>query len=325
MHIATAAAVFVGSALLHTTQFAHSQPQYPSRPIRVVVPFVAGGGSDFVSRALGQRLEALLGQPAVMDYRPGGNGVIASEVVANAAPDGHTIYMAGSSFTPLPSLYPKLAFNPLTDFAPISGVSITPAVLVVHPTLPARSVKDLVSLAKSRPGELTYGSSGVGSASFLAGEQFKMLAHINLLHVPFKGSAQVSVSLLSGETFIAIINPISILPYIKGGRLRALGVTTSERSILFPDLPTLAEAGVRAYENAIWTGLMAPGKTPRTIVSRLNEAVRKSLQSPDLVKILAGNGATPSPTSPEELVTRIRNEIDKTARIMKQAGGVLVR
>lgn len=323
MHIGKVAAVATSCALGCIVHIAYSQSQYPQRPIRIVVPFVAGGGSDFVSRALGQRLEAILGQPVLMDYRPGGNGVIASEVVANATPDGHTVYMAGSSFASLQSLHPKLAFNLLTDFAPISAVSVTPAVLVVHPTLPVRSVKDLVSLAKIRPGELTYGSSGVGSASFLAGEQFKMLANIDLLHVPFKGSAQVSVSLLSGETFIAIINPISILPNIKAGRLRALGVTTSERSILFPELPTLAEAGIPGYENTIWTGLMAPGKTPRPIVSRLNEAVRKSLQSPELVKILATNGATPSPTSPEELVARIRNEIDKTARIMKQSGVVV--
>lgn len=309
-----------GSALLMVAATAIAQPQFPQRPIRIVVPFVAGGGSDFVSRALGRHLEANLGKPVVMDYRPGGGGMIASDVVAHAAPDGHTIYMAGSTFTSQPSLHAKLPFDPLRSFAPISRVSVTPAVLVVHPTVPAKTVKELVALAKRRPGELTYGSSGVGSASHLASAQFEILANIKLLHVPFKGSAQISASLFSGEVFVALINPISMMSAIKAGRLRALAVTTTERSLMLPDLPTIAEAGVPGYDNAIWTGLLAPGGTPQPIVSRLNEEVRKALQSPDVVNTLAGNGARPSPTTPEQFLAYIKAEIERTAHIMKRAG-----
>lgn len=312
-------AALAGCALLTIATTAIAQLQFPQRPIRIVVPFVAGGGSDFVSRALGRHLEANLGKPVVMDYRPGGGGMIASDVVAHAAPDGYTVYMAGSTFTSQPSLHAKLPFDPLKDFAPISRVSVTPAVLVVHPTVPAKTVKELVALAKRRPGELTYGSSGVGSASHLAGEQFKILANINLLHVPFKGSAQISASLFSGEVFVALINPISIRAAIEAGRLRALAVTTTERSLMLPHLPTIAEAGVPGYDNAIWTGLLAPAGTPQPILLRLNEEVRKALQSPDVVNTLAGNGARPSPTTPEQFMAYIKSEIERTAQIIKRA------
>jgi tripartite-type tricarboxylate transporter receptor subunit TctC len=313
-------AAMAACALLAAAANAVAQSPYPSRPIRVVLPFVAGGGSDFVARALGQKLEAALGQPIVMDYRAGGGGMIASDITAHAAPDGYTVYLAGTTFTSQPALHKTLPFDPLNDFAPISRVSDTPAVLVVHPALPAKSVKDLLTLAKARPGELTYGSAGIGSASHLAGEQFKLLAGINLLHVPFKGSSQVSTSLLGGETFVALVNPISLMPNIRAARLRALAVTTKERSLLLPDLPTIAEAGVPGYENTIWTGLIAPARTPPPVLLRLSEEVRKALLSPEVTKILAGNGARASPTTPDQFRAYIKSEIEKTAHIFKAAG-----
>jgi len=316
------ALLLLACGLLLSEAGIHAQPEFPQRPIRMVVPFVAGGGADFVSRSIGQKLEESLGQKIVVDYRAGGGGMIASDVVAHAAPDGYTLYMAGSTFTSAPSLHKKLPFNPYNDFAPISLVTVTPGVLVVHPSLPVRTVKELIALAKVKPGELTYGSAGIGAASHLAGEQFNLLAKIDILHVPFKGSSQVSVSLLGGEIFIAFINPVSILANIRAGRLRALAVTTTERSPLLPEIPTISEEGVPGYDNKIWTGVLAPGRTPEAILLRLNSELHKALRSSDVVKRLAADGAIPSPSSRKQFETFLKTEMEKTSQLLKRAGVV---
>lgn len=301
-------------------EVAWGQQDYPARPVRIIVPFVAGGGSDFVARVVGQKLGEGLGQQVLVDYRPGGGSVIASETVARSAPDGHTLYLAGTTFVTAPTLQKKLSFDPYKDFAPVSRVSVTPGLLLSHPSVPVRTVRELVALAKKHPGALTFGSAGVGSASHLAGELFKMLAGLDMLHIPYKGSSQVSTSLISGEISLALVNPVSTLPHVKAGRLRVLAVTTAERSPLVPEVPTIAESGVPGYENAIWTGMLAPAATPKPIITRLHEELVKTLHAPEVVERLASDGARPHPEDPARFATYLRSEIEKMAKVIRRAG-----
>ena len=281
------------AALLFGSGAAHAQPSFPNRPLRLVVPFVPGGGSDFVARVVSQKMTESPGQQIVVDHRAGGAGVIAAELVAHAPPDGHTLFLASTSFAVTPSLQKKLPFDPLRDFAPVTRISITPGVLVVQPSTQIRSVKELIALAKARPGELSFGSAGVAAASHLAGELFKLLAGVQMLHVPYKGSSQVTTALLGGEISLAFISPASILAHINSGRLRALAVTTAQRTPLLPEVPTIAEAGVPDYENSIWTGVLVPSATPKPIVMRLHTEIGNALRSADVVESLArGRRAT---------------------------------
>lgn len=296
-----------------------AQHNYPERPIRLILPVAPGGGGDFVARVTGQKLAESLGQQIVVDHRPGGGGVIASNIVARAAPDGYTLYLATPTFTSAPSLRKDLPFNPFRDFTPISLVSVTPAVLVVHPSLPVGTMKELIAWARKHPGELNYGAAGNGSASHLAGEQLKLLANLNIIHVGYKGSAQVSNSLLSGEIGLAMINPVPILSSIRAGKLRALAVTTMRQSPLFPDLPTIAESGVPGYDSSVWTGLLAPGATPEAIVSRLNAEFQRALRLPEITQRLTGDGTIPSPGTAKQFALFLKAEIEKTAQIVKKA------
>ncbi|MBI3068105.1 MAG: tripartite tricarboxylate transporter substrate binding protein [Betaproteobacteria bacterium] len=299
---------------------AWAQQDFPTRPVRLVVPFVPGGGSDFVARVVGQKLAESFGHQVLVDHRPGGGSVIASETVARSAPDGHTLYLAGTTFVTAPSLQKKLPFDPYRDFAPVTRVSVTPGLLLAHPSVPAKTVRDLVALAKTRPGALSFGSAGIGSASHLAGELLKMLAGVDMLHVPYKGSSQVSTALISGEVSLALVNPVSTLPHVKAGKLRVLAVTTAERSPLLPAVPTIAESGVRGYENSIWTGLLAPAATPKAIITRLHAEFVKALRAPEVVERLAVDGAQPHPDSPERFAAYLRAEIEKMAKVIKRAG-----
>lgn len=298
---------------------AWAEQRFPERPIRLILPVAPGGGGDFVARVAGQKLTESLGQQIVVDHRPGGGGVIASSIVARAAPDGYTLYLATPTFTSAPSLQKELPFDPFNDFTPISLVSVTPAVLVVHPSLPVKTVKELIAWARRHPRALIYGAAGIGSASHLAGEQLKMLANVDILHVGYKGSAQVSISLLSGDIALAIINPVSILPSIKAGKLRALAVTTTMKSPLFPELPTISESGVPGYESSIWTGLLAPRAIPTAIVSRLNSEIDKALRLPDVTQRLMTDGTIPSPSTAEQFSVFLKTEIEKTSQIVKRA------
>ena len=296
-----------------------SGQDYPSKPLRLIVPLAPGGGNDGAARIVGHRLGEALGEQVVVDNRPGGGSIIASELMMKAPPDGHTLYLVSTVFTVAPSLHTKLSFDALRDFAPITRVTIAPGALIVHPSLPVRAVKDLVALAKARPGQITFGSAGLGTGSHLGGELFSLLAGVKLLHVPYKGSALATTSVLSGETVVAFNNPFSSLPHIKAGRLRMVAVTTAERWPLLPDVPTIAESGVPGYEILIWNGLVTHAATPPAIVARLHRELTRILGAPELVTLLASDGSRPYVESPAAFGAFLKKEIEKWARVVREA------
>lgn len=293
---------------------------YPAKPIRLLVPLAPGGGNDTVARLVGNRLTESLGQQVVVENRPGGAGVIASDIVAKAPADGYTLYLASTTFTAAPSLVKKLPFDTLKDFAPITRLAVVPGALIVHASLPVRSVKELIALARAKPGQVTFGSAGIGSGSHLGGELFKLLARVDLVHVPYKGSSLVTTALLSGEVMTAFTNPISSLPHVKAGRIRNLGVTSAERWPLLPDYPTLAESGVPGYELLIWNGIVVRAGTPAAIIERLHGELVKAVSVPEVMKHLAADGSRPMVQSPDEFGSFLRNEVAKWGRVAKAAG-----
>ncbi|MDB5811888.1 MAG: hypothetical protein JWN94_4010 [Betaproteobacteria bacterium] len=284
------------------------------------MPLAPGGGNDGAARIVGQRLGEALGELVVVDNRPGGGSIIASELMLKAPPDGHTLYLVSTVFTVAPALYPKLAFDPLRDFAALTRITIAPGALIVHPSLPVRAVKDLVALAKARPGQITFGSAGLGSGSHLGGELFNLLAGVKLLHVPYKGSAFATISVLSGETAVAFNNPFSSLPHLKAGRLRMVAVTTARRWPLLPEIPTIAESGVPGYEILIWNGLVVHAATPPAIFARLNRELARILASPALAELLATDGSRVMAESPAAFGAFLKNEILKWQRVVREAG-----
>ena len=314
-----AAAVVGCCALAGMAVEAGAQP-YPTRPIRLLVPLAPGGGNDNVARLVGSRLSVVLGQQVVVDNRPGGGSVIASEIVVRSPPDGHTLYLVSTSFTVAPGLQKKLPFDTLNDFAPITRLAVAPGALIAHPSLPVKSVKDLIALAKARPGQITFGSASVGAASHLGGELFKMLAGVDMVHVPYKGSALITTALLAGEIAVGFTNPISSLPHVKTGRLRLLAVTTTRRWPLLPDLPTIAEAGVAGYELLIWNGLVARAATPQPIIARLHRELTKVMSAPDIAERLAVDASRPMIEAPAEFAAFLKDEIAKWARVIHAAG-----
>ena len=293
---------------------------YPNKPVRLIVPFVAGGGTDLTARIIAQRLNEALAQPVVVDNRPGAGGVIGADLVAKALPDGYTLLMGTpGSLTINPSLQPKMPYR-LQDFAPIALATISPFVMVVHPSVPASSVKELVALAKARPGALNYGSAGNGSVAHLSAEQFKSLAGVQLTHVPYKGSAQSVTDLLGGQLQVMFENQPVVLPHIRSGKLRALGVGTAKRSALLPDVPTVAEAGVPGYEASTAFGVLAPARTPREVIARLNRDIVAVLRAPDVRERLAAQGLDAVGSTPAEYAEHLKNELAQYARVIKAAG-----
>jgi tripartite-type tricarboxylate transporter receptor subunit TctC len=293
---------------------------YPTRPLRLIVPLAPGGGNDTTARLVGARLAESLGQPVIVENRPGAGSVIASEIVARAPADGYTLYLVSTSFTAAPALVRKLPFDPFNDFSPVTRLAVVPGALIVHASLPVRSVKDYIALARARPRQITFGSAGVGSGSHLGGELFRIHARVELVHVPYKGSALVTTALLSGEVTSAFTNPISSLPHVKAGRIRNLGVTSAQRWPLLPDYPTLAEAGVPGYELLIWNGISVRAGTPPAIVERLHRDLISAVSLPDVVKHLAADGSRPMTQSPAEFDAFIRNEVAKWRKVAAAAG-----
>jgi tripartite-type tricarboxylate transporter receptor subunit TctC len=290
---------------------------YPSKPVRLVLPFPPGGGTDVVGRLLAQKL----GPPVIVDNRAGAGGRIGTELVARSAPDGYTLMLGTSSVMGTgPALYQKLPFNMPKDFAPISLVAYTAYVLAVHPSVPATSVKGLIALAKSRPGRLTFASSGAGGAAHLSGELFSSMAGVKMIHVAYKGSSPGTLSVISGETDLMFSNALPVLPQVKSGRLRALGVTTPQRTVLLPAVPTIAESGLPGFEVQQLYGVLAPAGTPREIVRRLNEEIAKVMLTDDSRSRLLADGSEVRVSTPEELEKAITAEIAKWAQVIRQAG-----
>jgi len=295
-----------------------AQP-YPSKPLRLIVPLAPGGGNDTTARLIGARLADHLGQPVIVENRPGAGSIVASEIVAKAPADGHVLYLVSTSFTAAPALVARLPFDPLNDFRHLTRLAVVPGALIVHASLPVRSVREYVALARSRPQEITFGSAGVGSGSHLGGELFKLHARVPITHVPYKGSAIVTTALLSGEVTSAFTNPISSMPHVKAGRIRNLGVSSAERWPLLPDFPTIAESGVKGYELLIWNGMSVRTGTPAPIVERLHEALLRAAGLPDVAKHMAQSGARPMTQSPAEFDAFVRNEIGNWQTIAKAA------
>jgi tripartite-type tricarboxylate transporter receptor subunit TctC len=298
-----------------------AQATFPSHGARLVVPFPPGGPLDAVGRAIAQKLTEAWGQSVVVDNRPGAGGNIGADLVAKSAPDGYTIVMGAlSTHAVNPSLYPSMPYDAVKDFAPITLVAVTPNVLVVNPSLPVNSVQELVAYAKARPGKLSFGSGSNGSAGHLAGELFKVDAGIDMVHIPFKGGAPATQALLAGDTQLMFDNLANAMPQVKAGKLRALAVTTAERSKLAPDLPTMAEAGLKGFDISTWFGLLAPAGTPPDVIARWNADVTRILAAPDMRERLAAQGAESAPTTPAAFGAFIRAELAKYAHIVKASG-----
>ena len=294
---------------------------YPSKPIRLIVGFAPGGGTDVLARALGQQLNELLGQPVTVDNRTGAGGIIATELGAKAAPDGYTLLVgSAAAFAINPNLISKLSYDPARDFAPVGLFAALSYAVVVHPSLPAKSIRELVALAKSRPGELNYGSAGNGSSTHLAIEQFLAQAGVRMTHVPYKGNTPAMTALMSGEVAMVFDPVLTSVPQIKAGRIRALAVSTAVRSALLPAVPTVSESGLKGYESGNWFGIFAPAGTPRPVVERLNAAINRAMTSGEMKDRLLSQGAEPLTGSPEDLGRHVQREIAKYAKIVKQAG-----
>jgi len=294
---------------------------YPAKAVRMIVPFPAGGGSDTAGRAIAQRLAERFGQPVVVENRVGAAGSIGADYASRQAPDGYTILLGSTSeLTQYPLVNRKIRYDPIRDFVPISMVGTIPLVLVVHSSLPVKSVADLIRLARARPGEIDFGSAGVGATTHLAVEHFMLLTKVKLRHVPYRGSPQATADLVAGHIQMAIPTMPAALPFIQARRIRALAVTTETRAAVLPDVPTMQEAGVKGYVNVLWAGVLAPKGTPDAIIKRLNDEIVSALKTEGVRKVLAARGATPKPSTPEEFTAFIKAELDKWARVVKQAG-----
>jgi tripartite-type tricarboxylate transporter receptor subunit TctC len=293
---------------------------YPVRPVRIVVPSSPGGTSDILARILAHKLVEALGQQVVIDNRAGAGGTIGYEHVAKSAPDGHTLLIAPASITINPSIYSKLPYNALRDFAPISLLAAATNVLCVHPSIPATSVKALIALARSKPGTLVAGSAGIGTSPHLSIELFKSMAGIDLVIVHYKGSGQGMIAMLSGENAFSMPTLPTVSPHLKAGRMRPLGVTAAKRSPLLPEVPTIAEAGYPGGEFNFWVAMLAPRKTPRDIVGKLNGEINRALNTPEMKDRLAKLGGEPMTMSPEQFDVFIRQEHDVLGKVMRDAG-----
>jgi tripartite-type tricarboxylate transporter receptor subunit TctC len=293
---------------------------YPTRPLRFVCPFAPGGGTDILARLLAQRLYEPLGQPVIVDNRPGAGGVIGAEIAARSPADGYTIVLGSPGpLTINPSLQ-KVPYDTLRDFAPITLAQISPFVLLVHPSVPAHSVKDLIALAKAKPGTLNYGSAGTGSVSHFSSEQFKALAGVDVVHVPYKGAGPYLIDLVAGRLQMAFENLPTVWPHVRSSKLRLLAVGTQSRSALVPDAPTVAEAGVPGYESSTAFGVLAPAKTPAAAIARLNKELVRILHSPDIKEKMTAEGVEAVGGTPQEYAAHLKEELAKYGRIVKAAG-----
>jgi len=293
---------------------------YPSRPVRIIVPFAAGGPADIYARYVGQRLQEALGQPFIIEDRPGGGSVLGTDAVAKSAPDGYTLLMMSNTHTVNESLISNKPFQLLRDFAPVAPVNYSDLVLVVHPSVPANSLKEFIALVKSKPHELNYASSGPGTPYHMAGELFKAMAGLDIVHVPYKGSSGARTDILGGQVQMMFDAITTMAPNVRAGKLKALGTTGKARSPVLPEVPTVGEAGVPGYEATIWLGIMAPLATPKPIVERLNAEIRKIVMNSEAKDAWAKQGAAPMSMSTDEFGQYLREDIAKWADIVKISG-----
>jgi len=305
------------AALIPATALAQN---YPNKPIRIVVPFAAGGAVDVVARAVGQRMSEQMGNPVIIENKPGASANLGAEFVAKSQPDGYTVLMGANGLATNMTLFHNLGFDTLRDFSPVARIGYAPLVLVVEGSSTAKSLKDLVAQAKAKPGSLNYGSAGNGGSGHLASELFALTTKIDVVHVPYKGGSPALTDLMGGRLSFMIINPIEVLSNIKSGRLRALAVASPKRIAMLPDVPTFTEAGVPGYDASVWWGLVAPAKTPKDIVAKLSSEALKALENEGVKEKLLNLGAVVDPAGPEQFGKFLKDEIDKWAQVIKSAG-----
>lgn len=301
----------------------HSQAQqaYPTKPIRMIVPFPPGGTTDVVARLVAQKLTEAWGQQVVVDNRPGAGGIIGTEIVAKATPDGYTALLGSiTTHAVNPALYKKLNFDPVKDFTPVSLVVSSPQLLAVHPSVAAESVKELIALAKAKPGQLNYASAGTGTSPHLTFELFKSMAGIDVVHVPYKGTGPAITDLIGGQVQMMITGVVALMPHIKSGKLRGLGVTSAKRVAALPDLPTIAESGIPSFDVSSWFGVFLPGGTPKPIVANMNAEIRKILEVPEVRQRLISQGADPASNTPEEFAAYVKAEMAKWGKVVRDTG-----
>ena len=316
-----AVAVSALFASMAVTQPAAGQTQqaYPNRPIRFLVPLAAGGGTDIAARLFGQKLSDAWGQQVVTDNRPGAGGVIGADLAAKAAPDGYTVMVGTASHTVLPSMHKKLPYDIIKDFTPVTNLIAYSHLMLLHPSVPANSVKEFIALAKARPGQINFASGGTGSTAHLQAEMFKSMTGINIVHVPYKGTGSALIGFLAGEAGLAFYSVSATMPHIKAGRLRALASTGDKRAPSLPDLPTVAEAGVPGFEARTWAGMLAPAGTPRAIVTKLHGELTRILHLPDVKERLAVNDFEAVGNTPEAFAVFIRKEVGRWAKVIRDA------
>jgi tripartite-type tricarboxylate transporter receptor subunit TctC len=310
----------IGGLIACIALSAHAQT-YPAKAIRFVVPFAAGGGSDLVARTVGAKLTEALGQPVLIDNRAGAAGMIGTEIVSRAPSDGHTLLLGSNG--PLginPGLYAKLPYDAARDFTPVALVTVMPFLVVTHPSLPVKSVRDLVALAKARPEQLNYGSPGNGSSTHLAFELLKAMSGIRITHVPYKGVAPAATDLISGQVQVLTGDLSTLLPHVKGGKMRGLALTSIRRSTLLPDMPTVDESGVKGYDASGWFGVLVPAGTSMPIVERLNTSIVKGVSSPDARARLAALGGDVATGTPEQFAAHLKAEVEKWGRVIRAIG-----
>jgi tripartite-type tricarboxylate transporter receptor subunit TctC len=301
---------------------ANAQP-WPSKAISLVVPFPPGGTTDVLARALGEKLSQSLGQPVIVESKPGAGATLGADYVAKSKPDGHTLLMGAVHHTIATSVYKKLPYDFQKDFAPVSTVALVPNVLVVNATTPAKNVKELITLAKGTPDKLAYGSNGNGTAQHLIGTQFENNAGVQLVHVPYKGSGPLTTDLLGGQIAMSFDTITPVLQHIKSGKLRALAVTTGKRATVLPEVPTLDEAGLKGFNIGTWFGVLAPAATPKDIIAKLNAEMVKIIQSPEFRKRMEEIGAEPIGNTPDQMTAQIKDDTDKFAKLVKDAKVVI--
>jgi len=293
---------------------------YPNKPIRLLVPFSPGGAVDTLGRTVGRQVGEQMGQPVVVDNRPGGNGNIAPELVANAAPDGYTVLIAANGLATNTTLFPNLPFNAQKDFAPVAYIGYAPLILATPASFPAKSLKELIAMAKAEPGKLSYATAGNGTSGHLAAEMLKAAAQIDVLHVPYKGGALATVDLIAGRISFALFDPILVMSHIKAQRLRAIAVGSSKRIAALPDVPTVAEAGLPGFDATVWWGFVVPAKTPKEIVTKLNAETNKALAQPAVGEKLAEMGVVTAAGTPEQFGEFLKSETDTWADVIKRSG-----
>ena len=313
-------AVSIAASLVFTPAASETLAQsYPTRPVRFIVPFAPGGGADLVARVVATPLGEGLGQQVVVDNRGGASGIIGTEMAAKSAPDGYTIVLTSTNLAAGVSLYRKLPFDLLTDFSPVILLAKTPSILAVHPSLPVKTVQELIALAKSTPGRINY-AGGVGTTLQLNAELFKSMAMIDLVHVPYNGTGPAVIGALSGEAPVILAPTLALLPHVKSGRLRALAITSIQRSAAVPDLPTVAESGVPGFDSSQWYGIQVPVGTPKAIVTRLNSECLKIVRGQEFIARLVKDASIPMGTTPQEFGSFLKSEIEKWVKVLKISG-----